>query len=79
MKWSVADRVIDPRALECPTYVLVPGKDRIVPPESALPLAKLLPHASLHEPMLGHIGLIASRNAPQQVWGPLFKWLSGHK
>jgi polyhydroxyalkanoate synthase len=79
MEWSVADRIIDPRSLNIPAYVLVPGKDRIVPPESARPLAKLLPRASLHEPMLGHIGLVVSRNAPQQVWAPLFHWLEKHK
>jgi polyhydroxyalkanoate synthase len=79
MKWSVADRIIDPRTLNIPAYVLAPGKDRIVPPESALPLGKLLPRATLHQPMTGHIGLIASRTAPQQVWNGLFKWLTGHK
>jgi len=79
MAWSIADRIVDPRQLNIPAYVLVPGKDRIVPPESALPLTKLLPHATLHEPMLGHIGLIASRNAPAQVWAPLFHWLGKHK
>jgi polyhydroxyalkanoate synthase subunit PhaC len=56
----------------------VPGKDRIVPPESALPLAKLLPQSSLHEPMMGHIGMIASERAPQQVWKPFLSWLEKH-
>ena len=61
-----------------PAYVVVPGKDRIVPPESALPLAKLLPYASLHEPMTGHIGMVASTKAPHQVWAPLMSWLEKH-
>ncbi|MDX2028768.1 MAG: alpha/beta fold hydrolase [Alphaproteobacteria bacterium] len=77
--WTIGGQIIDPRTLNIPSYVLAPGKDRIVPPESAMPLAKLIPRASLHEPMMGHIGLIASRNAPQQVWAPLFKWLDKHK
>lgn len=76
--WRVAGQLVDPRILPIPSYVLVPGKDTIVPPESALPLAKLLPHATLHEPMAGHIGLLAGRNALQQIWMPMIKWLKSH-
>jgi polyhydroxyalkanoate synthase len=79
LEWKIAGKLIDPREIGVPTYVLAPGKDRIVPPESALPLAKLIRYATLHEPMMGHIGLIASQKAPAQVWTPLFKWLDGHK
>jgi len=77
-QWHVAGKLVDPRHLSMPSYVLVPGKDTIVPPESALPLAKLLPHATLHEPMTGHIGLLAGRNALQQIWLPMIKWLKEH-
>lgn len=78
INWRVGDKLVDPRALAMPSYVVVPGKDRLVPPESARPLARLLPHATLHEPMTGHIGMIASRSAPQQVWAPLIHWLGQH-
>jgi len=77
--WHIEGKLVDPRILTMPAYVTVPGKDRIVPPESALPLAKLLPRASLHEPMTGHVGMIASPKAPQQVWTPLMAWLEKHK
>ncbi len=77
-EWKIADQIIDPSQLAMPCYVIVPGKDKIVPPESALPLVKLLPHASLHEPMCGHIGLLAGRNAAQQIWAPLIHWLEQH-
>jgi len=76
--WCIGGQIIDPRALPMPSYVVVPGRDRIVPPESALPLGKLLPHASLHEPMTGHIGMMASRQASQQVWKPFLRWLGEH-
>lgn len=78
LNWSICGQIIDPRALSMPCYVIVPGRDRIVPPESALPLAKLLPHATLHEPMVGHIGMMASRTASHQVWKPLLRWLGEH-
>jgi poly(3-hydroxyalkanoate) synthetase len=77
-QWKIGDQTIDPQKLTMPSYVIVPGKDKIVPPESALPLAKLLPHATLHEPMSGHIGLLAGRNAAQQIWAPLIHWLKEH-
>lgn len=77
--WRVGGQVVDPRKLLMPSYVVVPGRDRIVPEESALPLAKLLPHATLHQPMTGHIGIIASRHASHQVWRPLLHWLQEHR
>ncbi len=77
-KWQVGGKLIDPRNLSMPSYVVVCGRDRIVPPESSLPLAKLLPHATLHEPMTGHIGLMASRNASHQIWKPYLHWLAEH-
>ncbi|MFY9287206.1 MAG: alpha/beta fold hydrolase [Alphaproteobacteria bacterium] len=79
LDWHIDGTIIDPRTIQTPSYVVVPGRDHIVPPESALPLARLLPRASLHEPMMGHIGMIVSRNASHQVWSPLFKWLSEHR
>lgn len=78
LNWRIGGTLVDPRTLTMPSYVTVPGKDRIVPPESAKPLAKLLPHAALHEPMSGHIGMIASEKAPQQVWKPYMTWLEKH-
>jgi polyhydroxyalkanoate synthase len=78
LMWRCSETIIDPRTLDMPAYVVVPGKDRIVPPESARGLAKLLPHATLHEPMAGHIGMIASEKAPHQVWQPWFGWLRQH-
>jgi len=77
--WRVADQIIDPRLLNMPTYVLVGGKDRIVPPESALPLASLIRGATLHQPMMGHIGLMTGDIAPQEVWDPLVAWLASRE
>jgi poly(3-hydroxyalkanoate) synthetase len=76
--WTVGQKVISPETITLPAYVVVPGRDRIVPPESAMPLARALPHAVRHEPMMGHIGIIASPQAPHQVWKPLAAWLVAH-
>ena len=77
-EWRVDGKVIDPRTVTTPAYVVVPGRDRIVPPQSAMPLAHALPHAIRHEPMMGHIGIMSSPNAPAQVWKPLVGWLTAH-
>lgn len=76
LQWRVSGTLVDPRALTMPAYVVVPDHDRIVTPESALPLADLLPNSTLRTPALGHIGLLASRSAPDIVWKPLVEWLA---
>jgi len=77
-KWHIMGQPIDPHMISIPSYIVVPERDQIVPPASALALARALPHATLHEPMMGHIGLMASKRAPDQVWAPLGQWLSEH-
>ena len=77
-QWCVGGKIIDPKSVELPSYVVVPGNDRIVPPQSSMPLAHALPHAVRHEPMMGHIGIMASPKAAQQVWKPLAGWLAAH-
>ena len=75
LAWRVAGRAVDPRALSVPCLCLVPGQDRIVPPDSAAAIAPLIPHIDLREPAIGHIGMVVSRRAPETIWGPLVAWL----
>ena len=76
--WRIGGHVINPRKITVPTYIVIPGRDRIVPPESSLPLAMALPRATRHEPMMGHIGIMSSPKAVPQVWVPLGGWLREH-
>ncbi|MDD4615540.1 MAG: alpha/beta fold hydrolase [Alphaproteobacteria bacterium] len=76
--WRIGGQFIDPRKIMIPAYAVVPGKDRIVPPQSAMPLAQALPKAVCQKPMLGHIGIMSSPNAISQVWKPLAAWLGAH-
>ncbi len=73
--WIVAGLAVDPSALAVPTLVVVPGRDRIVPPESALPLGGLIPRARVHAPAAGHIGMVAGAGAERALWGVLRAWL----
>ena len=74
-EWRVAGTPVDPTGLRLPAFVAVPGRDRIVPPESARPLAELIPGAVLHTPAAGHIGMTAGMGAENALWRPLLEWL----
>ena len=73
--WLIAGLPVDPATLQIPAFVVVPGRDRIVPPDSARPLAQLITSASLHEPIAGHIGMVAGMSARRVLWQPLLAWL----
>ena len=73
--WRIAGMPVDPTAVRLPTFVAAPARDRIVPPESARPLAELIPGAVLHEPAAGHIGMAAGGTAERVLWRPFRDWL----
>ncbi|HEX2112975.1 MAG TPA: alpha/beta fold hydrolase [Alphaproteobacteria bacterium] len=75
--WRVAGHMIDPGAIKVPTLIVVPEQDRIVPPLSARALAQAIPQATVLNPPLGHIGMVASRRAPTELWPQLTGWLAG--
>jgi polyhydroxyalkanoate synthase len=73
--WLIAGLPVDPAAISTPTFVAIPGRDRIVPTESALPLARLIRGAVLHQPGAGHIGMAAGARAEASLWQPFLTWL----
>jgi poly[(R)-3-hydroxyalkanoate] polymerase subunit PhaC len=75
--WRIAGLAVEPQAIATPAFVAIPDRDRIVPPESAMPLAKLIPGAVLHQPAAGHIGMAAGARAERVLWRPLLAWLEG--
>lgn len=75
-RWRVAGEAVDPSRLRLPVFVAVPGRDRIVPPESARPLAGLIAGAVLHAPAAGHVGMVAGASAERMLWGPLQDWIA---
>ncbi|MBV9250606.1 MAG: alpha/beta hydrolase [Acetobacteraceae bacterium] len=74
-EWRVAGLTVDPSSLKLPAFVAVPGRDRIVPPDSARPLATAIENAVLHEPVAGHIGMASGAGAERALWRPLRAWL----
>lgn len=75
-RWRVGGRCVDPKLLQRPALVVVPGRDRIVPPSSAEPLAAAL-GATILRPPLGHVGMMSGARAPAMLWTPIADWLRG--
>jgi poly(3-hydroxyalkanoate) synthetase len=75
--WRIAGLAVDPGAIRMPVFVAAPERDRIVPPESARPLAGLIPGSVLHEPAAGHVGMVAGARAEMVLWRPFLGWLQG--
>ena len=78
-QWRVAGRPVEPVALSVPAFVAVPARDRIVPPGSALALARALPGpVVVHHPEAGHVGMVAGRRWQAELGLPLRDWLWHH-
>ena len=78
-RWRIAGRPVEPSRLDLPTLVLVPAKDRIVPPESALALAGQIRGADVIRPPQGHIAMTVGAGCERDVWQPLAAWLEARK
>lgn len=70
--WKIAGRLADPAALSCPVLSMRSTTDRIVPLAAALALG------DVRDTALGHVGMIVSERAPEQIWRPLSDWLGRH-
>lgn len=75
-RWRIGGEAIEPQRLHKPALVMIPQRDRIVPPASARALADALPAATTLSLPFGHIGMVAARSARKAVWQPLADWLS---
>ena len=74
-EWRVAGLPVTPQHLALPSFVAIPARDRIVPPESAQPLAAVIRGALVHRPPAGHIGMTAGSGAEAALWRPLRDWI----
>ncbi len=73
--WQIGGATVDPSSLRPPALVVVPSRDRIVPPGSAEPLAAALDGATVLRPHLGHVGMMAAARAPKVLWTAVSDWL----
>lgn len=73
--WTIAGEVIDAAKIAAPSLVIVPQRDRIVPPESAEPLSTLVQDGYVLEVDCGHISMMVGSDAPSHVWEPMRDWM----
>jgi polyhydroxyalkanoate synthase subunit PhaC len=74
-RWQISGETVDPKRLRSPALVVVPSRDRIVPPSSAEALATALRGATVLRPPLGHVGMMAAARAPEMLWTAIADWL----
>ncbi len=75
--WRVAGQVMRPEALRVPSFVALPGRDRIVPPDSARALARRLPGAEQLDLSAGHISMVIGKAGAEGLWPSLRQFLLG--
>ncbi len=75
LEWQVDGQLIKPGEYLGASLVIIPSRDRIVPPASAQALAEALPSPTVWTVGLGHVGMIAGKSAEAQVHQPLAEWL----
>ncbi len=76
-QWRIAGLPVVPENLALPCFVAIPGKDRLVAPQSAAPLATAIAGSVVVRPRVGHIGMVAGSQARTALWEPLLHWLQG--
>ncbi len=75
-QWRVEGQAVQPAAVTQPTLLVIPQRDRIVPPQSAHALADAIPHARVLTAHGGHVGMLLSPRAKTDLYGPLASWLT---
>jgi polyhydroxyalkanoate synthase len=73
--WRIAGTPVWPDALNLPSLVAIPARDRIVPPESAAALAGALRDPTVLRLAGGHIGMLVGTGARHGLRAPLAVWL----
>ncbi|MCK0069169.1 alpha/beta fold hydrolase [Kordiimonas laminariae] len=74
-EWLVAGLPVRPEDIDCPTFVVAPKGDRLVPQASAFAIAEKISSVTKHVPPSGHIGMVVGDRAKKGLWEPLVNWL----
>jgi polyhydroxyalkanoate synthase len=75
-RWSIAAEPVRPEGLDIPAIALIPARDRIVPPESAVALADVMPSCQALQIDAGHIGMVVGSGMKAAVWAALRDWFA---
>lgn len=75
LAWRVENRIVDPADYPGEALVVVPQRDRIVPPDSARAVIDRLKDVRVIHPNAGHIGMIAGHREGSEMWERLAGFL----
>lgn len=73
--WSIAGIPIEAKKIKKPSLVIIPAKDKIVPPASARALARQIKGSDQMVPDCGHISMMVGARAEKDVWIPMRDWI----
>jgi polyhydroxyalkanoate synthase len=73
--WQVEGTLVQPRKMPHPALVVIPARDRIVPAESARPLADALRNGRRLIIDGGHIGMLTGARAVTELYAPIAGFL----
>lgn len=73
-EWQVNGEIIIPEKVDCPTLIIAPEQDKIVPLNNAIAIAKMK-NVKVLTPQTGHIGMITGRDRAKNLWQPLTDWI----
>lgn len=74
--WEVEGVAVDLSEIDVPALVVASGRDRLVPQESSLAMAKMLPRVETLTPDIGHIGMMSGHACESAVWEKVAGWLA---
>lgn len=74
--WQVMGEAIKPKKLNLPNLHIIPQHDKIVPPASALSLAKAMKISKILKPACGHVSMMTGCAARDKLWPVIFDWLA---
>jgi polyhydroxyalkanoate synthase subunit PhaC len=75
--YKVMGQCLDPKSLTQKTMVVVPLRDKVVPPESSEALIKQLINPYILRLNTGHLGLMASPTIANHLWPEISSFLKG--
>lgn len=75
-QWKILGEMVNPAELTHASLHVIPQRDKIVPPESAIALARAMKGAEVIQPAYGHISMLVGRTAQNALWPRLFDWLA---
>ena len=74
-EWRINNKIVQPKNIQSPTLIIASKKDKLIEFESAQDLHKKIPYSKIITPNCGHIGMMAGRDAPEQVWKKFADWI----